>query len=1041
MWRCPQACCHAEGTQDKTNQKLTDMKLRKAVIGASVALPLAMAAQPVVMNTDAAGYLERGKLMYESRNYAGAIDQLTHMETLPASASMVEEADYYLALSRFERGEASSLEALQSFIDRYPSSRYVQEAQLKVGNYYFYRGEWESALLSYSLVRDGSLDGDNAEDMLYRQAYSNLRLGNYDVAGQQYERLSHTRQYAAATQFYQAYLDYANGDYATAKNKFAAIDPESELGYQSQYYITQINYKNGQYNQVIHDALQLLAEHENDYFDAELNRVLGESYYHTGQLGQARTYLRRYLDNPEGEPYRTAGYTMGVLDYDDANYAAALQDFALVTGEDDALAQSALLYTGQAKLKQNDLNGAAMAFERAAKMDYDRNVKETAFYNYAISQSKGARTPFNQSISLFEEFLNQYPTSRYRDNVEGYLVDAYMSTNDYQQALTSINHIQNPGARVLKAKQNVLYNLGVQQLANDNNDQAVNYLKQAIAVGNYDATALNESRLWLSEALYRQGDYKGAAQQQQAYLKNASTKGDNYALAQYNLGYTLYQQRNYRDAGTAFQRALNAGKLPADLKADALNRLADTKYYSKDYSGAQATYQQALNAGGGSGADYSMYQKGLMMGLNNQYAEEVAQMDALLKAYPKSAYAIHAMLEKGHAQEALGRGTDAVATYSQVWKSYPKTVEARTALLQTAIVHKNMNNESAAVDAYKQVIKSYPTSNEAQAAVEDMKMIYADRGQLAELNKWLATVPNAPRLNVSEADRLTFESAEKAAIADNPSITRMQQYIADYPQGAYVNKAKYYLGRHYYGSGDYGQALTCLNEALQTGTGAAYAEDALAMRSDILLKQGNGRQALQSYKELAQHATSTDNRLTALLGTMRVAKQIEDWNELKQQADTLLALSGLTAEEEKEVTLNRAVALSHLGKTDDAASDLATLAKDPNSEAGAQAAYELANLQFSQANYKGAERTINALIDAGTPHSYWLAKGFILLSDIYYKRGQVTQAREYLQSLRSNYPGSEQDIITEIDTRLRNWKSGTSSAKGNSSTDNTKKKK
>ena len=119
-----------------------------------------VAAQPGVMSSDAAGYLERGLLMYESHNYVGAIDQLGHVSQLPCDASMREQAEYYMALSRFECGEQASLMALQRFIEKYPASPLAMEAQMKVGNYYFYHGQGESALFSYSMVRNSSLDMD-----------------------------------------------------------------------------------------------------------------------------------------------------------------------------------------------------------------------------------------------------------------------------------------------------------------------------------------------------------------------------------------------------------------------------------------------------------------------------------------------------------------------------------------------------------------------------------------------------------------------------------------------------------------------------------------------------------------------------------------------------------------------------------------------------------------------------------------------------------------------------------------------------------------
>ena len=52
----------------------------------------------------------------------------------------------------------------------------------------------------------------------------------------------------------------------------------------------------------------------------------------------------------------------------------------------------------------------------------------------------------------------------------------------------------------------------------------------------------------------------------------------------------------------------------------------------------------------------------------------------------------------------------------------------------------------------------------------------------------------------------------------------------------------------------------------------------------------------------------------------------------------------------------------------------------------------------------------------------------------------MTQAREYLQSLKSSYPGKEKEIFNAIDTRLNKWKGSNAGSTSNSSSDNGKKK-
>ena len=57
-----------------------------------------------INSTGADGYLARGKAMYNQGNYAGAIDQLSHLKRMPVSSTVADCADFYIAMSNYERG-------------------------------------------------------------------------------------------------------------------------------------------------------------------------------------------------------------------------------------------------------------------------------------------------------------------------------------------------------------------------------------------------------------------------------------------------------------------------------------------------------------------------------------------------------------------------------------------------------------------------------------------------------------------------------------------------------------------------------------------------------------------------------------------------------------------------------------------------------------------------------------------------------------------------------------------------------------------------
>ena len=91
-----------------------------------------------------------------------------------------------------------------------------------------------------------------------------------------------------------------------------------------------------------------------------------------------------------------------------------------------------------------------MAFEAAATSSFDKQVKEAAMYNYALLIHETAFTGFGESVTIFEDFLNDFPNSKYADKVNDYLVEVYLTTKNYQAALNSIDKIKHPSTKILE---------------------------------------------------------------------------------------------------------------------------------------------------------------------------------------------------------------------------------------------------------------------------------------------------------------------------------------------------------------------------------------------------------------------------------------------------------------------------------------------------------------------------------------------------------------------------------------------------------------
>ena len=97
--------------------------------------------------------------------------------------------------------------------------------------------------------------------------------------------------------------------------------------------------------------------------------------------------------------------------------------------------------------------------------------------------------------------------------------------------------------------------------------------------------------------------------------------------------------------------------------------------------------------------------------------------------------------------------------------------------------------------------------------------------------------------------------------------------------------------------------------------------------------------------------------------------------------------------------------------------DLTELSKDTRNLYGAEGKYLLADQLYKNGKYGDAEVVLLNYIDQSTPHMYWLARSFVLLSDVYVAMNKPVDARQYLLSLQQNYTVDD-DIPVMIRTRL-----------------------
>ncbi|HOO98892.1 MAG TPA: tetratricopeptide repeat protein [Bacteroidales bacterium] len=963
----------------------------------------------------------RGMELFAKQKYPSAIklfDSYLAANT-DSKSNEAAEAEYHAAMAALSLFNPDAEYRMIKFIRSYPESPRINEAYLALGDYFYQNRNYRKAALYFEEVRRWELTPAKLSEYFFRLGYSLMIRGDKPEAMMMFSEIKDIdTEYTSPALYYFSHLAYEQNMYETAMDGFLRLRDDETFGGVVPFYIVQMLYLKKDYDQILTIAPQLI-ESAGSKRELELYRFIGDAYYNKEKYAEALPYLEKFAEGTKISD-RKDKFQLGYCYYRTGETDKAIALLRNLGTSNDLLGQNVWFILGDCYLQKGDKKRAQLGFSEASKMNFDRDITEQALFNYAKLAYEISYSPFGEVINAFQDYIEKFPASERIDEAYNYLVSSYMQVRNYKAALASLDRIPVMNSRLEEAYQRVAFYRGLELFKNMDLEAAIAMFEKSLRFEKYNRQLRARAVYWKAEADYRLGRFEEAKKGYTTYMgiPGSSILGENNLL-RYNLGYALFNLEDYTNAVTHFLNfESDVANVRSDLMADARNRIADCYYINTSYPQAVAYYDKVIDFGK-INADYAMFQKGFCLGLMNDMRGKTDVLTSLTTRYPSSLYVANAIFERGRAHVVLKEYDRGEADFNTVISSFPESPFVPRAMVQLGLLYYNTDQSDKAIAQYKRVIEKFRSTPEARAAMTGLKNAYVEMNDVESYFSYVKTLQGYGDINLAEKDSLLYTSGENLFIKGQyPRAAEVfSSYIAEFPSGSFRQNAQFYLAECYRRTENIDEALKLYAEVASAPVNQ-FTEQSLAAAAAITYSKEDYAQSLAYYERLEKVATTTDVRISSLRGWIRSAWQLGDAQKTLLVADRILSTSNVPEELIRETTFMRAKANYSLNNYETALSDFRKVATEVTTAEGAESKYRVAEILFRNDQINESEKLVSEFIDQNTPHQYWMAKIFILLSDISLKKGDKLQARVTLESLRDYYSVSDDGILEEVKARL-----------------------
>ena len=898
---------------------------------------------------------------------------------------------------------------------------------LHLGNHYYNRQDYHQAIISYDLISDGEdLESIHASELHFKKGYCLFVTKQFQAARRLFAKGINDRDiYYFPTNYYHAMASYFEGNMDAAIKGFERVRASEKYSPYIPYYLSQIYFANEEYEKLISYAEIELKKPNTNHKD-KINKILGQAYFQNGQYDKAKPLLVIDVSTDEtrtaSETFQIA-YVLYKLEKTD-EAIPYFRDLSLQNTE-SALQLNSTILLADSYLRISKAEDAKSALYSAINSsEISIPLRDKLIINYAKLTSQDQQ--YNDALNALEKIEEE---SQNYEEARQLMTTIYLKTDDYDRALRYMEGIDNPSTEIKNKTQVLQYNLGTQHYKEKDVAQAIKYYIAAIE-NDFNPIITIDALFWLG-SIYRQELKlkKSTSIYNQYFEKSAKHSTDSEAsrkwIAYYNQAYNWLDQKDYANAMKYMDLSVQSYRVEdADsqytlIYEDALLRSGDLSLQAKNYTKSLERYFKANQIPNAKHSDYSRYQTALIQGFLGTGVQKIVLLESVITDYPTSEYVDNALYFSADAYLNINNEAKAKQAFTRLIKEYPNSPFANKSRLKLGLINYNAGQLDASLSQYEQVLSSDAQAEELVQANEAIKEIYINEKSDAEGYFELVESYSAlDQVSDYDKDSLSYFIAKEKYDANEgtAALSQFDMYLSRYINGFYTSEALFYKAELLTKSGKYLEALTSYETLIEKDKNR-YQNQSLLKAGAIAYKLNDYEKALKYLKQI----TNSPDKEIAKIANYSVLESLYQLKKIDEYGPyALRVIQTASASDRQKRFAQYCLASSAYkdGRIIEALDYYRQVASGEKNVRAAESIYQMAEINYKRNDLIQSKQYLGQLTKDYNGYQYWVAKGVLLLSDIYLKDKEYIRAKAAIDSIIQNYK-SKDDGIMELATSRR----------------------